>query len=627
MNIKEIARLAEVSVSTVSKIINGKDQHISAETRDRVRQIVKECNYTPYAGLHTVSKERTLLIGISITAQAGHSHLLTSMIESARAEGYGTIVCTSKDEIEEYKNLSFLCSHHVDGILWDQIDSTSKEAENLLQENNIPYQRMCSMEAPSLENACLDYQKLAYTATKVLVEQKHQHILCLVDEDSKKSRRFLRGFEECLYDNKIPFDAKMFQIVEKGPSGDSQQLLFEYTAILCSSVQLAAMVYEQANHKNRKIPRDVSVISLTEEGDVVHLYPKLAMVQLPSSQLGQYACRRLIAKMENRKQLELPFQTNPTVKMHNSVDVPITLRNKKIVVVGAMNIDSLISLGKFPKMGETITANRRATIPGGKGVNQAIGAAKLGAEVYLIGKVGKDYEGSTLYDFLQVNGVNVDGVTSTSKSATGHAYIYVQDDGESGIVIYDGANSQLSAQEIAANTCMFENASFCLLQTEIEAETVEYAAKTAKKFGAKVLLKPAAVNKLSDELLQNVDILIPNRNEMNTLYPEEASWEVKAQHFLDRGVQTVIVTLGHQGCYLRNTEYSEFFPAANFTPVDTTGAADAFAATLAVYLSRNYDLHTSIKYATYAAGFSTTRQGVPPSLIDKSTLDLYLSDE
>ena len=123
-----------------------------------------------------------------------------------------------------------------------------------------------------------------------------------------------------------------------------------------------------------------------------------------------------------------------------------------------------------------------------------------------------------------------------------------------------------------------------------------------------------------------MDIFIPNKNELRSLFPGHASLEQKAQHFLDRGVKDVIITLGHRGCYWRNAETSEYFDAASFEVVDTTGAADAFAATLAVYLSRSYEMKMAIRYATYAAGFATTRQGVPPALVDQSTLELYLSD-
>ena len=626
MNIKEIARLAEVSVSTVSKIINAKDQSISDETRERVLRIVREYNYSPYSGIRSDKPAKSYLLGIVINGTEAHEQLLTSMVATARETGYTALVSIANNAQEELKSVASLCAHNVDGIVWDRQNDPDPACGAMLAEHGVPYQLISGTEAPSPENAYIDYQKLGYFATQALIQNKHQHILCLVENDSTRNKRFIKGFEQCLYDNKIPFDAKMVWAADKHSPEGFDVVLFSFTGVVCSSVDLACMAYEKAASKNRKIPNYLSVVSLSGSRGAEHLFPVLSTVELPLKALGEYACKRLIEKAEHKRVLEVPFDTKPCLDNSSSIDVPITLRNKKIVVVGAMNMDTLITLGKFPQMGETVITKQRAIIPGGKGINQAIGAAKLGAEVYLIGKIGKDYEGGALYDFLQVNGVNVEGISSDSKATTGHAYVYVQDDGESGIVIYGGANSQLSTQEIEYNERLFENASFCLLQTEIEIQTVEYAAKTAKKYDARVLLKPAAVDSLSEELLHNVDILLPNRNEINRLYPGEASLETKAQYFLDRGVRTVIITLGHQGCYWRDKTHSEYFSAANFTPVDTTGAADAFAATLAVYLSRSYEMAASIRYATYAAGFSITRRGVPPSLIDRNTLELYLSD-
>lgn len=166
-----------------------------------------------------------------------------------------------------------------------------------------------------------------------------------------------------------------------------------------------------------------------------------------------------------------------------------------------------------------------------------------------------------------------------------------------------------------------------MLQTEMKPEVVACAASLAVKHSVKVLLKPSAMIKLDDELLKNVFILLPNEREIGLLCPEYDSIEEKAGYFIDKGVDTVIATLGHKGCYLRNAEESRYFPAADFTPVDTTGAADAFAATLAVYLSLGHNLVTAIRYATYAAGYSITRRGVPPSLIDRELLELGMTTE
>jgi ribokinase len=194
-------------------------------------------------------------------------------------------------------------------------------------------------------------------------------------------------------------------------------------------------------------------------------------------------CRRLVAIIEQACGEEDSFKVVYHLTEGETVDVPITLRSRKMVVVGTLNMDTLISTESFPRTGQTSKAMRRATMPGGKGINQAIGAARLGAEVYLIGKMGKDYDGSKLFNLLKQNNVNTDGLLSTSKADTGHAYIYVQEDGESSIVIYEGANGCLTCEEIERQGRLFENASFCLLQTEMRMDLVTFTAELARRQG------------------------------------------------------------------------------------------------------------------------------------------------
>ncbi len=621
MNIKEIAKLVGVSVSTVSKVINEKDSNISKETRERVMKVVKECNYTPYAGIHTNKKTKSLLLGVMISKQPGHEIILSGIVETAKRNGYTAVLFSADTPEEEYKGITMLCSHNVDGILWDKLKDSYSKCESLLVQQQTPYFIIDCFNVPTSERGAFDYLRLAYNATQSLIKHKHQKIGCLIQNNDIRERRFQKGFEQCLFDNKLPFDANML-CIDQGNTFDISTLIHNYTGIICFDASLAVKIYEHASYNNIKIPRDLSLVSLVKDPKEIYLLPKLSSIHLPFYELGEYACKRLVAKVEKTRVTEVPFKSDKKVEDESSIDVPITVRNKKIVVVGAINMDTLLNLGQVPQIGETITTKKRATIPGGKGVNQAIGAAKLGAEVYLIGKLGKDYEASILYDFLKSNNVNIEGVSTSAEVATGHAYVYVKDNGESGIVVYEGANNKLSPKDIEIHRNMFENASFCLLQTEINLETVECAAKTAHKCGAKVILKPCAVSEISDGLIKNVDIFMPNRNEIEELCPQKKSLEEKAQYFLDRGTKHVIVTLDRDGCYLKNSEQSIYFEAADFEAVDTTGAADAFASTLAVYLAKNYDICTAIKYATYAAGFSITTQGVPPALVDKSTLDL-----
>jgi len=193
------------------------------------------------------------------------------------------------------------------------------------------------------------------------------------------------------------------------------------------------------------------------------------------------------------------------------------------------------------------------------------------------------------------------------------------------VTILSGANGNLSAAGIRKRQYLFENAGYCLLATEIPIETVIEAAKTAKEYGVKNILKPAALKTIPEELLALTDIFIPNRKEATALCPDGDTVEERAQYFLEKGVGTVIITLGEDGCYLRTADREKYFPAADFVAIDATGGADAFICALASCLSEGFSLDRSIRIATYAAGFCVSRQGVVPALVDRNTLETHIS--
>ena len=625
MTIREIAAIANVSVSTVSKIINKKDAAISEETRQRVLKIVKEYNYTPYAKL--VPTASSLLLGVSIALHTGHEQLMTSIVKAARGEGYSTIICTSASPEEEHKNLSVLCSHNVAGIIWDRISDSPPENGEYLEKQGIPFKVLDAYRGPgsALDGSLsVDYAALGYAAANQLVERHHRQLGCVVSARDYKDDSFLEGFRRCLFDNNITFQDEMAQVWD-GCGEFPHHQLRQFTGIICSDYDLAVCLIRQTASLNLKIPRDLSVVSLAPTaGNGVSR--SISSIQIPLSELGEHSVIQIVNEIEGRPQNGPSADFSCEVNHLNSVDIPGNLKGNKIVVLGSINMDTLIHFDHMPQAGETLLALNRVLIPGGKGLNQALAASKLGADTYLIGAIGKDHDGSVLYDYLKMHNVNTEGVIGDQNTPTGTAYIYIMPDGESSIVVYRGANQSIKASDVDRFEELFKDASFCLLQTELNMEVVEYAAQIARKHKARVVLKPCAVSELSEILLKHTDILIPNEMEANRLLGTNMPLEDKAEYFLNHGVKTVIVTLGAAGCYLRDSRRSRYFKAADVTAVDTTGASDAFASTLAVYLNRGHPIETAISYATYAAGLSTTRQGVPTALVDRNTLELHVPE-
>ena len=303
----------------------------------------------------------------------------------------------------------------------------------------------------------------------------------------------------------------------------------------------------------------------------------------------------------------------------------------KILVVGSLNMDLVAFAPRIPVAGETLTGHTFLSVPGGKGANQAFAAARLGASVAMLGRVGSDDLGRQLRENLAVAGCDVGGVLTTADSTTGIALIFVADSGQNSIVIVAGANGKLSPQDIAAASSRFNGATHVLLQLESPIWTVVEAAQAARHAGARVILDPAPApsSALPPELLANVDILTPNEMEAAILTgdsprrmnPEEAV-EV-GQRLRAMGPETVIVKLGEQGVALITAEGSQVLPAPAVTAVDSTAAGDVFNAALAVALTDGAEIAAACRFANRAAALSVTRRGAQASAPSRTELDAF----
>lgn len=288
---------------------------------------------------------------------------------------------------------------------------------------------------------------------------------------------------------------------------------------------------------------------------------------------------------------------------------------KSILVIGSLNADLVVRAPRFPKPGETLTGEDLQVIPGGKGANQAVAAARMGAAVHMAGRVGQDTFGPMLVNNLEDAGVEVSQVQA-SGSATGTATIVVDGHGENFIVLSPGANGLLSSQDVDAID--FNLFGWLLLQLEIPLEVVAHAAAKARMAGCRVILNPAPARELPPNMLAHVDIVIPNETELSLLTgcdtDDLAGVEDCARGLLMRGVEIVLVTLGAQGSLLVTADYTEHIPAFKVKVVDTTGAGDAFIGGLAASLAEGKSLPEAARIANACGALATTRFGAQPSL-------------
>lgn len=625
MTINDIAELAGVSVSTVSKIINGKDKGIKIETRERVLKIVKEYRYTPYDFIKNNTNSKSFLLGLVLSGIKKRQSILNGFLHEAERQGYQVQVCPSTSAESESKHIAALCKNRVEAVLWEPVgvaaendtagivaECDSSGTATVLHKSGIPFAAL-NTDAVGFNSMLYDYPKAGYTAADILLRLGHTKIRCVYDGTDMQEYAIRQGVERCLFDHHCLYvECKNVQ---------EALSVHNCSALICCDWDTAVTAYEYATVHKFRIPQDLSIICI-DDAEYIKPFPPISAIPLSLFHFGVFVCRYLIDKIE-KKATDIPAYTEAfTCNHYKSIDLPAPLRKKRIIVVGSINMDILLTVNNYPQTGESISAESVSIIPGGKGINQAIGAAKLGAKVSLVGNVGRDFDGDMILNLLHDNGVDATAVHVDEEHSTGKAYIHIQGDGESGIVLYGGANETISADSIYRSEQLFTDAVFCLLQTEIPMEAVKKTIETARKYNVAIMLKPSAVKEIAEDLLPELDYFIPNRKELYRLCPIAGTLEEKAAWFLEKGVRTVIVTLDSDGCYVRTSEYERWFPAVDiFKPIDTTGAADAFIAALAVFLSEQKSLSDALPYALYAAGFSTTRVGVVPSLIDRATLE------
>lgn len=626
MNIKEIAQLAGVSASTVSKIVNQKDESISSETRERVLKIVKEYNYTPYAAA-TVSPAKTWILGVLLRSSVSLDSTLDGIIQTAQANGYGTLVYNSYSDMEqELKNITSLCKNNVDGIIWEPVTGESLSYTAHFQNMNIP---MMTIGPNGGDHShMIPYEEAAYRITQELINRRHRDIACIL----KKGRRtsaFLNGYKKCLFDNHRKLDKDLI-FYDLDETLIHKVNAHSISGVISSHYREALKFYQLMNTLNYRIPEDISLISLKNDTMEDLAFPDISEIStytMLNADFGSYLCNKLIAEIEKRTDRLHSFVQEFHLDNQTTVSVPFNMNAPKITVVGSINIDTYLNVPQLPHSGKTVSTSSSFICPGGKGMNQSIGAAKLGHRVTLIGNVGSDIDSASVYKTLKEYGVEPFGVKRCSQTDTGKAFIFVESGGHSMISILPGANNILTPEDIQKRRRFFKNTGYCLIQSEIPLDTVAEACHVAHEYGAKTILKPSVYGQIPTELLSQVDILIPNEDELNELCPGPSTLQEKTASLMECGIGTMIVTRGEKGCYVRSGELEQYFPAVSFPSVDNTGASDAFISALASYLLYGYSMEQAVQIAAYAAGFCISREGVVPALIDQRSLETFIKQK
>lgn len=289
-----------------------------------------------------------------------------------------------------------------------------------------------------------------------------------------------------------------------------------------------------------------------------------------------------------------------------------------LLVLGSLNLDLVLQMPRMPAAGETLASDDSATFCGGKGANQAVACARMGASVAMLGRIGDDPSGQMLRDALAAEGIDVGGVLVTESCSSGTAVILLTPDGQNRILLVAGANAALSGVDIAAQAGAFDAARVLVCQLEVPLETIEAGIAMAAARGIPVVLNPAPARALPDALLAQVDYLVPNEPETAALtgidVVDDASAEAAATALQARGVGCVVLTRGASGITIADAQGVRHLPALPADVVDTTAAGDSFIGGFATGLAEGLDVDAAAKLGLQVARICVGRAGAQASL-------------
>ena len=302
----------------------------------------------------------------------------------------------------------------------------------------------------------------------------------------------------------------------------------------------------------------------------------------------------------------------------------------KVVVVGSFMMDLVVKAERRPRKGETLIGDEFGMFIGGKGTNQAIAAARLGAQVHMVGRLGTDLFGDMFISALDKDGINTQFIARDPEVGTGVGTPVIDAQGDNSIIIIPRANMRLSIEDVNKAEEAISEADVLLLQLEVPIPSSQRAAEIARVGGATVILNPAPARELPDDFLRYIDIVTPNETETEMLtgveVTDQSGAERAAKNLLDKGMSAVVLTLGERGALLLTQETTKAIPAYKVEVVDTTAAGDAFCGALATTIAKDEPLEQAVASANAAGAIAVTIMGAEPSMPAQQQLEQFLKE-
>lgn len=304
------------------------------------------------------------------------------------------------------------------------------------------------------------------------------------------------------------------------------------------------------------------------------------------------------------------------------------IHTARVVVVGSSNMDMVARTERLPAPGETVLGSEFVMTPGGKGANQAVAAARLGAEVTFVSRVGTDVFGERITANIAAAGIRTEYIVHDDGAPSGVALIFVEKRGQNAIVVAQGANARLTPEDVDAARPAFEQADVIMVQFEIPLPTVAHTIALAQSLGKQIVLSPAPMLPLPSDFLRGVDVVICNHIEAGQLIGEREASPLdavdRAQRLLSKGIGAAIVTMGNEGAAAATRTRVQRIPPKHVAAVDSTAAGDCFAGAVAYSLAEGQEIGPAVYFANAAAALSVTRLGAQASLPTRQEVELFI---
>ena len=626
MTIKDIARAANVSPATVSRIINHKDDNISQETRERVLRVIEEHGYVPYAKI----RERILIqsrsIGLLIPTlnSAFYMRLASEVQQLAQEHGYSLVLALSSGGSDtSISTLDNFARNRTDGVIICSGSEAELSRLKQLHDQGVAVVALDHLAKPcTLPQLYRDSGEIARSCTQILLDSNCSRIGLVLRPDCAHALHdaIFSGFSAALTAGNQPIRQNFVALLDDSFVDNFRAMCdLGLDGIVCQDADLARAVYTAAGDSMR-IPQDLSVISMEDAPDTDSRSPALTCACTDVAQMARMAFECLLSQLSHEP---LPFSSQQMV-------CPIVRRGSirqrknpkpRILVAGYINTDVLLRAPGLPQMGRTQVAAHMADYVGGKGANQAYGMGKLGGNVCLLGLLGSDRQGRFAHDHLLRAGVNLDGVGFLPEKPTGTAYISIYPNGKSSVLIDPGANTSVDPAFIRQHEDLLRQADFCLSQTDISIESVAELRRLCRQYQVPMVLSSSYRVPLPNDILKGLYILLIKDEDREILYPRFPSRDTCADYLLAAGVENVIFTAGISGCFLANAQLRRTYPGYNYPSIDETGTGDVFTGCMVTLLSEGVPLPEAVGAASWAAAYSATKLGVQAGFPDRSLLE------